>query len=477
MTKKDLFASVVVFLVALPLSLGIALASGANPSQGLIAAAVGGIVVGLFGGAPLQVSGPAAGLTVMVYGFVQSYGMAGLQVITIMGGIFQLAVGFLGAAELALIIAPSILHGMLAGIGALICISQAHVLMGHVPKSSPIENIANLWTGITTSNLSAVAIGGGVLLFLHLWEKYKPKSLSVIPGSLIAIGVATVAAYFGQLDIRFVQIPSQLWNSFQFDSSVWVRPEVYGSALALMVVASSESLLCAVATDRLHTGARADLKKELIAQGIGNTLSGFLGALPITGVIVRSSANIAAGATTKWSAVLHGVWALVFVMAFPGLLNKIPLAALAGLLVYIGLKLIKLHEMKRFFKYNEGWVYLGTFAGVVGINLLWGIGIGLALSTVSFLYRSSRINVSSSKTSDGTEIHLDGHLTFLTVPSISRTLGALEPRQHIRLHIKPQSLDMSALDAIRGWRQSYESQGGRVTKTSLDEVWEKQRRV
>ena len=467
----DLAPSLVVFLVALPLSLGIAVASGATPQAGLIAATVGGIVVGLCGGAPMQVSGPAAGLTVMVYGYVQQFGLAGLGVVVVIGGVLQMLGGALRLARAAMAISPAVLHAMLAGIGILIALGQTHTLLGGRPKSNALENLRALPDAVLHANPHALVIGGVTMALLLLWPKIG-KRLPSLPGALVAILTGTLVSLLLPDTFAKVEIQGSLLDAVhlpQFGEHHFGDFAVAG--LALFVVASAESLLCAVATDQLHAGPRANLDRELFAQGLGNTLSGLLGGLPVTGVIVRSSANIASGARSRWSAALHGVWMLVFVMFCSGLLRYVPMAALAALLVQVGVKLVKVKEIRKIAAFGDLLVYVVTIAGVVAINLLWGIGLGFLVALVLLLKRNSSLEVTTRERGADLEVWVRGTLNFLAVPTLVARLGELPPQRTLYLQFDLQGLDHAAIEALRAWRAGYERGGGVVIKHSLDTLW------
>lgn len=473
---KDFSASLVVFLVALPLSIGIAVASGAPIRAGLVAAVVGGIVVGLLGGAPLQVSGPAAGLTVMVFGYVQRFGFEATCVIAIGAGVIQVLAGSARVARTALAISPAVLQAMLAGIGVLITLGQIHVLFGGGPKSSAFENLASLPQTLRDTNVSALIVGATTLVLLVVWNKTLARRVPFLPGSLVAIAAGTVLSMLLPTPAPQVEVPPNVLSAFTWPTLGGASlQDLALAALALAFVASCESLLCAVATDKLHAGPRARLDRELIAQGAGNILSGALGGLPVTGVIVRSSANIAAGGKTQLSAILHGVWMLVFVAFFAGFLNLIPRAALAALLVHVGVNLVKLHEMRRVAKFGEFAVYAATLLGVVFINLLWGIGIGVALALTLLLRSLSRLDFRTEEREGELLVTLRGALTFLTVPSIAARLSSVPAGRRVRLHLEIQQLDHAAVEAIRAWRDGYEASGGVVVKQPLDELWREMR--
>lgn len=467
----DLPPSLVVFLVALPLSLGIAVASGATPQAGLIAATIGGLVVGLCGGAPLQVSGPAAGLTVMVYGYTQQFGLAGLGIAILIAGVLQMLGGWLRLARAALAISPAVLHAMLAGIGILIALGQTHTLLGGTPHSTALQNLEALPAAVLQANPNAVLVGGVTMACLLLWPKIG-KRVPFLPGALVAILAGTLVSVLLPGTLPRVAIQGSLLDAVQLPQFGGHSFGDYAVAgLALFVVASTESLLCAVATDQLHAGPRANLDRELFAQGLGNTLSGLLGGLPVTGVIVRSSANIAAGARSKWSAVLHGLWMLVFVMYCSELLRYVPMAALAALLVQVGIKLVKAKEIRKVAAFGDLLVYAVTIVGVVAINLLWGIGLGFLVALVLLLQRNSSLEVSTAERGADLEVWVRGTLNFLAVPTLVAKLGELPLQRKIYLQFDLRSLDHAAIEALRAWRSGYERSGGVVIKHSLDTLW------
>ncbi|MER6873889.1 SulP family inorganic anion transporter, partial [Amycolatopsis sp. NPDC000673] len=305
--RHDVPASLVVFLVAVPLSLGIALASGAPIVAGLIAAVVGGVVAGALGGSPLQVSGPAAGLTVLMAETISTFGWAVTCLITVLAGALQILFGLSRVARAALAISPAIVHGMLAGIGITIVLGQLHVLFGGKAQSSALENIAQLPAQIAAHHDAAALIGVLTLAILLAWPKL-PAAVRKIPGPLAAIAVATLVSLVAGMTLPRVELSGDLLQirfAPQLPDGGWGQVAV--AVVTIALIASVESLLSAVAVDKLQNGPRANLNRELIGQGAANMVSGALGGLPVTGVIVRSSTNVAAGARTRASAILHGV--------------------------------------------------------------------------------------------------------------------------------------------------------------------------
>lgn len=476
-------ASLVVFLVALPLSLGIALASGAPVEAGIISAVCGGILVGLFGGAPLQASGPAAGLTVMVFGFVQQFGFKVTCAITVAAGLCQIILGALRVGRATLAISPAVIHGMLAGIGILISLSQIHVLLGHSPGGSGLGNLLKIPSSLFGLSATSTTVGALVLMILFGWKYTPARNIKSVPSSLVAIILATSVAEVFRFDVTRVQIKGDLLAAI----SLPVMPDSSSigsfltAVLAMTLIASAESLLCAVATDKLHNGPRANLNKELVGQGIANMVSGGLGGLPVTGVIVRSAANIASGAKTRWSTIMHGLWVLIFVTQFSFLINRIPLAALAGLLVFVGVNLVKPADIKHLAHYKEAWIYAATVCGVVFINLLAGIGIGIALSVGALLWKLSRPEMTKTKSKSGYSVRFTGALTFLAIPRLSQELSQLgeqclnNGRGPISLEFDVDYIDAAAIDSIYSWQTGFERMGGTVNSPDLHGVWKDSR--
>ncbi|HLT31544.1 MAG TPA: SulP family inorganic anion transporter [Myxococcaceae bacterium] len=471
--RRDLPASIVVFLVALPLCMGIALASGAPIMSGLVAGIIGGLVVGLLGGAPLLVSGPAAGLAVMVYGFIQELGFPVACAAVVGAGVLQMVFGRLGIARAALGISPAVIHGMLAGIGVLIVLSQLHVVLGATSHASALENVTALPAALAQVNVGALITGLGVLAILIAWPRLPLRRLRTLPAPLVAVlGMTAVAAVLATGAPR-VELTESLFQSLslpRLPDGELVVPFVI-AALSLAFVASAESLLSAVATDRLHDGPRARLDRELFAQGAANSLSGLVGGLPITGVIVRSAANIAAGAKTRASATLHGVWLLVFVSMLGATLEWVPLAALAGLLVHVGFKLVQPAHIRELARRGELSVYLVTLGGVVFINLLAGILLGFALALLKLVWRLGRVHVRVLQEGGLYRVEVNGALTFLGVPRVTAALEKLPAGAHVKLCCELEALDHAGLETLETWASTHQRVGGRVEMEDLEALW------
>ncbi|WP_206796023.1 bifunctional SulP family inorganic anion transporter/carbonic anhydrase [Amycolatopsis sp. MtRt-6] len=469
--RHDVPASLVVFLVAVPLSLGIALASGAPVVAGLIAAVVGGIVAGALGGSVVQVSGPAAGLTVVLAQTIATFGWATTCAITVVAGGLQVVLGLSRVARAALVVSPAIVHGMLAGIGVTIVLGQLHVILGGTAQSSALKNLAGLPAQIVGHHSAATMIGLLTLALLILWPSL-PQFARRVPGPLAAIAVATVVSVVGGLTLPRVNLPGDLLRlQFvpQLPSDGWA-----GFALAVVtvaVVASVESLLSAVAVDKLHDGQRADLDRELVGQGAANMVSGALGGLPVTGVIVRSSTNVSAGAKTRASAVLHGVWVLVFVVLLGGLIQNIPLAALAGLLVHVGAKLVNPGHIRQVRAHGDLSVYLVTLIGVVALDLLKGVLAGIAVALLLMLRRAMWSGVRAERDGGDWRVVVEGALTFLAVPRLTKVLGVIPEGATVRLELVVDYLDHAAFEALANWQQAHENSGGTVIVDEIGHPW------
>jgi carbonic anhydrase len=469
--RRDLPASLVVFLVAVPLSLGIALASGAPIIAGIIGAVVGGVVTGLLAGSPLQVSGPAAGLTVVVFGLVQQLGWETLCLATACAGGVQLILGYMKVARGTLVIAPSVVHGMLAGIGISIAVAQIHVVFGGQPASSPIANVLAFPAQLAALNGTAAGLGFLTIAILIFWKRLPVAALKGIPAPLVAVVTATVVSLVLKTDVARVDLPETFeWTQLKLPAD-W---SAFGVAvLTIAVIASIESLLCAVATDKLHSGVRSNLDKELSAQGAGNLVSGLLGGLPITGVIVRSSANINAGGVTRWSAVFHGVWVLLFTVFLGGLIESIPLAVLAGLLVHVGVNLVNLHHIRDLTIHNEVKIYWATVIGVTCLNLLAGVGLGVALSVFYAIRRLSLTEVKMEQRGEKWHVVIEGTMTFACVPKVNTELSKIPAGAAVDIDLAVDFIDHAAFEALHGWRQNHEKTGGKVDIDETHEEWYK----
>ncbi|MGC1275718.1 MAG: SulP family inorganic anion transporter [Planctomycetaceae bacterium] len=608
--QHDFAASFVVFLVALPLCMGIAQASGVPVAAGIITGIVGGLLVGLIAGSPLQVSGPAAGLTVLVYGFVQEHGYAALGAVVLLAGLIQFAAGLLKAGQWFRAVSPAVIRGMLSGIGILILASQFHLMVDDrvreggianivsipesiakgfgVPELAPAEsrevrttylhqlselhekqeevrelvvervsddpsadevpleqslleplverqsalreNLQRLADEARGSSLAsdgteagkrfvttldrAVAANSAALTALEeqnldtvrerqsdaaealadvgsslkkhdwaallglltiativLWQSVTPKRWRIVPGPLLAVLLTTGVAFAMSLPVLYVEVPDNLVDGVHLPSLIVLQDIPVGaiitSAIVFAAVASAETLLCAAAIDKMHTGPRAKFDHELAAQGVGNMACGFLGGLPMTGVIVRSATNVQAGARTRWSAVLHGCWLLLFVVALGPLLRYVPTSVLAGILVYTGFKLIDFKALRdlRAYGKSEVGIFLATVVGIVALDLLSGVLIGIGLSGFKLLLKFSRLKTTlKDGDADGESVlTLAGAATFVRLPKLAAALEAVPPGVTLHLDLnKLTYLDHGCMELIASWAKQHQTTGGEV---------------
>ena len=472
---RELLASVVVFLVALPLCMGIAIASGMPPAKGLITGIIGGLVVGWLAGSPLQVSGPAAGLAVLVFELVRQHGMAMLGPILLLAGFLQLVAGRLRLGCWFRVTAPAVVYGMLAGIGGLIVLSQVHVMLDGVPQPSGLDNLTGFPAAVAEAipglGWQAGLLGLTTMLVMWAWDKLRPHKLRFVPGALLGVGLTTGASLLLALQVKRVQVPENLADAID-----WLRPadllnladpSLLVAAFAVAFIASAETLLSAAAVDRMHNGQRSDFDKELSAQGVGNMLCGLVGALPMTGVIVRSSANVQAGATTRLSAMFHGVWLLAFVLLLSSVLQSIPVASLAGVLVYTGIKLVDLKAFRGLGRYGRMpmFTYAATALAIIFSDLLTGVLVGFGLTLAKLAWKASRLKISLIElpVAGEMELRLTGAATFLKVPALTQILSRVPAGSSVHVPLNNLSyIDHSCLELFEEWGRANAAKGSRL---------------
>ena len=607
--RSDFSASIVVFLVALPLCMGLALAAGVPVGSGLVTGIIGGLVVGTLTGSPLQVSGPGNGVVVVVYDLVSRHGLPMLGIVVLAAGVLQVLAGWLRLGQWFRAVSPAVIHGMLAGIGVLIVASQLHVMVDDKPKGSGLENLLTVpravrnglpwpalgsagdrerklfllqqagglhehqaelqelvaehvsrepspeaeahydaelianWverqSGITSQlgellamaardgevdprnrvdlpeaasqayraaqraldqleerrlaelNASQTAavnalsellgqlknhdwaakVGLFTIAILVLWRGALPAASKVIPAPLVAILLATLITAIFKLPVLYVEVPDRLTDAVHLPTwSVLTEApymELLPFALVVAMVTSAETLLCATAIDRLHDGPRTRYDRELAAQGVGNVLCGLLGALPMTGVIVRSATNIGAGARTRMSTILHGLWILLFVSALGFLLRLVPTSALAAILVYTGYKLIDLKALRELWAYGKGevLVYFATLVLVVTRDLLTGVCVGIVLSAAKLLYDFSRLTVRVERARQGKvwTVRLAGAATFLQLPKLAEALDSVPADVEARVVCERlRYIDHACLEVLTDWTKRRAANGAQA---------------
>ena len=483
-TGRDLTASVVVFLVALPLCLGIALASGAPLISGILAGIIGGIVVGSLSGSHTSVSGPAAGMIAVVAAQIHSLGSFETFLLAVcLAGLLQVVMGLGGAGFLASFFPTSVIKGLLAAIGIIIVLKQIPHVLGHDADpegemaffqpdqhntfSEFLELVGDLHPGAAVIGISSFAL-------LLLWEFWKPLKKLPLPAPLVVVALAVAASqWFAQLGApwaiessHLVQVPevdslTSFANLLQFPAwHQWTNPAVYFAALTIALVASLETLINLEAVDRIDPRQRVSPpNRELMAQGVGNLASGLLGGLPITSVIVRSSVNINAGAQTKRSAVAHGVLLLACVALLPAQLNTIPLACLAAILLATGVKLaspLLFQQMWRDGRYQFV-PFLATVLAIVFTDLIVGVLMGLAISMAfilnSSLRRPLRRILEQHLDGDVLHIRLANQVSFLNRASLERALNEIPRDGHVLLDAtETDYVDPDILSLLREFR-------------------------
>ncbi len=493
--KNDLPASLVVFLVAVPLCLGIALASGAPLFSGIIAGIVGGIVVTLISGSNLGVSGPAAGLAVIVFdSIVKLESFEIFLVAVVLAGIIQIILGFLKAGVIGYYFPSAVIKGMLTGIGIVIIKKEIPFALGYIDKPDAelpfLEGIVHMFQHITPGAIVITLISMGILI---LWEQPFMKKVSIfkiIQGPLIVVvlGIVLNLVFKGNEALslqaaHIVSIPESDSLSGFFglftspDFSQIMNSQLWIVAITIAVVASLETLLSVEATDKLDPHKNiTPTNRELIAQGTGNVVSGLIGGLPITQVIVRSSANIQSGGKSRASSFFHGVLLLVCVMTIPHVLNMIPLASLAAVLFIVGYKLAKPALFKSL--YNQGMgqfiPFMITILGIVFADLLVGIGLGLAVAIVQILYNNYKtpyhFNPDEYEAGKPVRIDLSEDVTFLNKAGIMHTLKILPDHSHVVIDgTKANNIHPDVIEIIDDFKQTADDRSITIEVINLED--------
>lgn len=483
--KSDAISGVIVFLIALPLCLGIAQASGAPLFAGIVTGIVGGIIVGFLSGSQLSVVGPAAGLTAIVIAAITDLGSWEIFLCAVMAaGLFQLVLGFARAGSIANYIPNSVIEGMLAGIGLTIIIKMIPEALGY--DGAGHERMVDAEDGFTMDYVVSafshiepaamiISVIGVTLLFLWMTKPF--KKLKLVPSGLVVVLTAVLINEVLRMSgsplyldtAHLVNLPiagsvTEFIGQFNMpDFSGFANPKVWQTGAVIAVVASIETLLCIEATDKMDPMKRfTPTNRELKAQGLGNMIAGLIGGLPMTSVIVRSSANIQAGAKSKLSTIIHGTLLIVCVALIPTVLNLIPKASLAAILIFTGYKLCNPKTFVHFWR--EGGVtqfipFVATAVGVVTLDLLKGVGIGLAFSVIFLLYRNMRIPFFFRKTSHSkgelVEIKLAQEVSFLNKAGIKMALEKLPNGSQVIIDAsETEYIDFDVLDLIRDFHET-----------------------
>ncbi len=509
--RADAMSGFLVFLIALPLCLGIAMASNFPPQAGIISAIIGGLLVSRINGSFVTINGPAAGLIVVIYDAVQELGkgdaMAGYRytlAAIVCASVIQTLMGWFKAGKLSAFFPSSVVHGMLAAIGIIIMAKQIHTLLGVKPDAKTLfQTIGAIPRSFVDLNPEVALIGGLGLGILVVWSYLKNRYLKMIPGPLVVVLVGLVLGQYYDLEHEhvymflhddpilphheftigpafLVAIPEHFMAGFAFpDFSLMGTLEFWEQVVTICLVGSLESLLSAAAVDKLDTYKRySDLNRDLTAVGIGNTLCGLVGGLPMIAEIVRSSANINNGGRTAWANFFHGAFLLVFVALFPRLIHEIPLASLAALLVFTGFKLASPREFLKTLAigYEQLVVFVITIVGVLATDLLIGVAIGMVAEFIVHLLRSVNWNevlklyFKVEETAPGVfHVRIDGAAFFANFLSLKSELSVMPEGKALVFDLsEAETVDHTVMEFIHDFCEDYERRGGQCEIRGLD---------
>ncbi len=505
--RSDLLSGFLVFLIALPLCLGISMASGFPPSAGIITAIIGGMLVSRCNGSFMTINGPAAGLIVVVYDAVQGLGegdaMAGYRyalAAIVVASVIQILLGVFKAGRLSSFFPASVVHGMLAAIGIIIMAKQIHVVLGVTPeKGSLISTIAQVPHSFANLNLEIAIIGFTGLVILIIWSLIQNKTLKMIPAPLVVVLMGMFFAHYFELEHQhvylltpehaanaevgpkfLVAISDNFTSSFYFpDFGKIATLEFWEAVVAIALVGSLESLLSAMAVDKLDPYKRhSNLNKDLTAVGVGNLVAGSIGGLPMIAEIVRSSANVNNGAKTQWANFFHGTFLLVFVVFFPQLIHSIPLAALASLLVFTGFRLASPREFANVMGIGKEqlFIFVATIICVIATDLLVGVAFGILVKLAIHLMNGAKpnnlfkIHFTQSVQSDGSIlIHIQGSAIFSNFMALKEALANIENGKKLVFDKSEVTLiDHTVMEFFHEFQHDYEAQGGHCEFQGLD---------
>lgn len=487
---KNINAGLVVFFVALPLCLGIAVASGASPVSGLISGIIGGIIVGSLSGSQVSVSGPAAGLTVIVLDTQAKLGgFEALLASVVVMGVFQLILGFIRAGFISSLFPTSVIKGMLSGIGAVLILKQIPHAVGWDQDfegdfsffqntgeyDNTISSLMHLYSHI---DIKALTVFLAALIVLLVWDSKKINLGPIrkyIPSQFMAVIIGTMVATFCFASFQpqnLIQIPLSLkptmldWNSF-------LQPSVYFCGFVLAMIGSLETLLSVDAADKIDPLKRtSNMNRELFAQGVGNLTCGFLGGIPVTSVVVRTTTAIQAGATTRLSAVSHGIFLLLAVLLIPGLLNRIPLSALAGILILVGYKLCSIKVIKGMWRqgWNQFLPFIVTLLAVVFTDLLTGVGLGLAIGSTFILYQNTK--PTTTLVSEGNEylLRINRDMTFLNKRELKAALASIPAKVSLIIESRrPHYIDQDIQEIFKDFQ---DTASDKEIKIEIHGIWQ-----
>ena len=476
--QTDVVSGLIIFLIALPLCLGIALASGAPAIAGVIAGIVAGTLANLFSGSYVTINGPAAGMIVIVLGAVTELGFRGALAVGVVAGVIQIGLGLARTGKLTGFFPLSVVHGMLAGIGLIIMSGQIHIVVGH---ENPREHGFHILTAIPHSVFDPIvetAIVGVVAILVMIFWPNIPKVSRVVPAALAAVVIGTVIALINGAGPRLSLEGGLLEGFTSPDFSILPTGPAIKWILLYVFVASLESLLTAEAVDKLDPWKRrSNMNKELIGKGVGNTVSSLIGGLPMIAEVVRSKANIMAGARTRWSNFFHGTFLFLFVLAAPGLLEQIPLAALAGILMVVGFKLA--HPMDFKHAWDIGKVdfvlMIVTAFTVLLTDLLIGVATGIVLGLMHALVRGTSLGnlfkprMTVEDTGQEVRVTFRGALGFHNFIPVRSVLDDMPRGRRVTLDFTGvHYIDPTVLERMHDFEVDYAYDGGSVVRVGED---------
>ncbi|MEI6744616.1 MAG: SulP family inorganic anion transporter [Methylococcaceae bacterium] len=513
--RGDLLSGFLVFLIALPLCLGISMASGFPPSAGIITAIIGGMVVSRCNGSFITINGPAAGLIVVVYDAVQGLGegeaMVGYRyalAAIVVASVLQILLGVFKAGRLSSFFPASVVHGMLAAIGIIIMAKQIHVVLGVTPeKGSLISTIAQIPHSFANLNLEIAIIGFSGLVILIIWSLIQDKTLKMIPAPLIVVLMGMFFSHYFDLEHQhiylfypdhpymqpehldsdevgpkfLVAISENFTSSFYFpDFGKFFTLDFWEAVVAIALVGSLESLLSAMAVDKLDPYKRhSNLNKDLTAVGVGNLVAGSIGGLPMIAEIVRSSANVNNGAKTQWANFFHGTFLLIFVVFFPHLIHSIPLAALASLLVFTGFRLASPREFAHVMGIGKEqlFIFIATIIGVIATDLLIGVAIGILVELIIYVMLGAKFNnlfkihfTQTVQANGSILINIQDAAIFSNFLKLKEALAQIEEGKTLIFEKSGVTLiDHTVMEFFHEFQHDYESRGGRCEIQGLEE--------
>ncbi len=475
--SQDLTSSLLVFLIAMPLCLGVAIASGVDPIKGIFTGMIGGIVVGFFAGCPLQISGPSPGLAIMVLHVVEKYGVGSLVPLGIVVGGLQILTGKLKIAHYFQATPPALIKALLSGIGALIIIGQLYILFD-IPKNlNSIDNLLGLpeimfnvlTLNLSTTQIHSLIIASMVIVILFFWRKAQARIFHIIPGALVSILGAALLVYVTGWEMSMVSLPSNpfadVFNIDYKDSFSKLDFGFYLYALGLAFIASTETLLCVSAVDKMAKST-SNYNKQITALGIGNLLTGLVGAIPIVGVVARSAANIEFGAKSKFSNIFHGCWIGLFIF-LPTVLSLIPIPALAGLLIFVGCRLLDFSSMYRYLK-NSGksaLIFFVAFFLIISVDLLVGVVSGFAVALIILIFDVLAFDTVIEQRGENKVLKFKGKLSFLDLPVLSKQLQEQNLDDATNLEIcleEVEYIDPAISEHLKEFKEKAELQGKKI---------------